>query len=126
MPVPATTPRLRIDEMETDFGEVWLHAQDDPYPGGHRYSLWLPDSMARDWLSHVGLEPGRRYDGVEHLSRDGLFWLAAALACWRMGQERQEAKPWLFVLNTITQVVPGNQGVEVRGVCSPFVRGDHA
>ena len=122
MPIAPTDPRLLIDDTETDLNSIWIHAQDDPYPGGHRYSLWLPASIAESWLLQIGLEKGQRYDGMEHVSRDALYWLHSALAQWHMQKGDQGGKPCLFVLNTLAQVAPAGQGVEIRGVCSPFVR----
>jgi hypothetical protein len=82
----------------------------------------LPSRLAGEWLTKVGLRLDVRYDGVEHLSRDGLFWLAGELAVYRMERRETSVTPWLFVINTISQIEPVRQGVEVRGICSPFVR----
>jgi molybdenum cofactor cytidylyltransferase len=107
MSIPDPCPRLLIDGAEVDLANVWIHHQDDPYPGGHRYCLWLPGPLAGDWLT----DP-----------RDRLFWLASQLSIWRMKHGSQAAEPWLFVLNTIDAVISVGQGVEIRGDCSPFVR----
>jgi hypothetical protein len=78
--------------------------------------------MARDWLSEIGLAPDHRYDGMERHSRDGMYWLSSVLSGYRMAEQESDW-PLLFVINTIAQIVPREGGVEVRGVCSPFVRG---
>jgi hypothetical protein len=112
---------LLIDGREVEFSAIWIHAQDDPYPGGHRYCLRLPAALANDWMEEVGLEPKRRYTGMEHLSRDGLFWLASKLSAWRMERNDQGTGPLQFVINTISEIEPEVEGIEVRGICSPFV-----
>jgi hypothetical protein len=101
MPLAVTT--LLIDGAEVDAGHVWTHAQDDPYPGGHRYRLWLPEPLASPWLS-----VGR-----------GLSGLDTALASVRAAKQVQEIKTPRFVLNTIDSVTRGEQGVEIQGECSP-------
>jgi hypothetical protein len=116
-------PLLLIDDQEVDLGNVWVHAQDDPYPGGHRYCLRLPESLAAHWMSKVGLEPTQQYDHMEYLSRHGLFWLDGVLAGWRMQRSDLARMSVTFVINTISKIIPIGLGVEVHGVCSPFVRG---
>jgi len=115
-------PRLLIDDNEVNLDAVWIHSQDDPDPGGHRYCLTLPSHVADDWMTKLGLRPSVSYDGMEHLSRDGLFCLSSELAALRMERGETSDVPWLFVINTISQIAPIQYGVEVRGICSPFVR----
>jgi len=122
MSTKADSPRLLIDDNEVNLDAVWIHAQDDPYPGGHRYCLWLPPPLADGWMTKLGLRPDVIYEGMEHLSRDGLFWLSGELAAFRMERGETSDVPWLFVINTISQIAPIQHGVEVRGICSPFVR----
>ncbi len=107
MSISDPCPRLLIDGAEVDLANVWIHHQDDPYPGGHRYCLWLPAPLAAAWRAD---------------SRQGLSWLGAQLSFWRMEHGIREFKPWLFVLNTIDAVVPVGPEVEIRGECSPFIR----
>jgi hypothetical protein len=103
-----TGPRLLIDEAEVHLGHAWMHDQDYPYPGGHRYRLWLPGELAEPWLS------GRRP------TLSGLYSL---LSFSGLQQAVRETKPWLYVLNTVEAVEPMPAGVELRGECSPFVTG---
>jgi len=119
-------PRLLIDESDVDLDNIWIHAQDDPFPGGHHYSLWLPSRIGNEWMKKLALNPTQRYEGMEHLSRNGLFWLAGELSAWRMEYSQTSVAPWLFVINTISQIAPSEQGIEIRGICSPFVRGSEA
>ena len=118
------SPRLLIDGSHVNLDNIWIHAQDDPYPGGHRYCLWLPSGLGHRWMKQLALDPTQWHDGMEHLSRKGLFWLEAELSTWGMEQKQASDAPWLFVINTISQIAPAEPGVEVRGICSPFVRGD--
>ena len=120
--MPNADPRLLIDDVQVGIGNVWIHAQDDPYPGGHRFVIWLPADLATYWLSRVGLESGKAYRDLLFFSRKGLLFLAGALGSWRIAQKNKEVKPWLFVLNTIDQVTPAEEGLEIQGECSPFVR----
>lgn len=122
MSTNADSPQLLIDDNEVNIDAVWIHAQDDPYPGGHRYRLWLPSRLADEWMTKLGLLPVVRYEGVEHLSRDGLFRLSCELVAFRMARGETSDVPWQFVINTISQIAPIQNGVEVRGICSPFVR----
>jgi hypothetical protein len=67
MSVPIANPGLLIDDIEVDLGNIWIHSQDDPYPGGYRYRLWLPEPLSGSWVS-----AGRGLDG-----------LASVVASWR-------------------------------------------
>ena len=101
MPAPVVRPRLLIDGAEVDLSDVWIHSQDDPYPGGHRYRLWLPEPLAGSW------------------SGGGLLALGSALAAAPRAVRTREPGEPAFVLNTIEKVTPGEQGVEIEGECSP-------
>jgi len=120
------SPRLLIDDNEVDLASVWIHAQDDPYPGGHRYCLWLPGPLGNEWMSKIGLDPAATHKGMERLSRDGLFWLDGVIKIWRMTNAALSNAPLLFVINTISQIAPLQEDIEVRGVCSPFLLGSSA
>jgi hypothetical protein len=73
-------------------------------------------------MEELALDPTLRYVGVEHLSRDGLFCLAGELSRWHREQQHQPSGALLFVINTISEIEPSGAGIEVRGVCSPFLR----
>jgi len=103
MPTPLASPLLRIDDAEADLGSVWVHAQDDPYPGGHRYRLWLPEPSTAWWLDATG----------------DLLGLGTALAHWRREGGTRSSGTGVFVLNTIEAVARADGGVEVQGECSP-------
>lgn len=106
MPKPAVTPILLIDDAEVDLAYIWAHSQDDPYPGGHRYRLWLPSSLADPWLS-----------GSQRLSELGS--ILRFLPFLPLGKQVTEIKMPFFVLNTIDKITSAEEGVEVEGECSP-------
>jgi hypothetical protein len=104
MSMPAAKPRLLMDATEVDLSEIWIHRQDDPYPGGHRYCLWLPESLSAQWPANA---------------RKDLMWLDGVLGFWRWEQRTQKARPPGFVLNTIEKITQAESGVEIHGECSP-------
>jgi hypothetical protein len=104
MSMPASNSRLLVDGTEVDLSEVWVHRQDDPYPGGHRYRLWLPESVTAHWPGNV--------------QRD-LMWLDGVIGFWRREQGPGKAGPLAFVLNTIEKITQAESGVEIDGECSP-------
>jgi hypothetical protein len=104
MSMPAANPRLLIDATELDLSEVWIHRQDDPYPGGYRYRLWLPESLTTQWPTNA---------------QKDLMWLGGVLGFWRREQETGKAGPLAFVLNTLEKITQVQSGVEIHGECSP-------
>jgi hypothetical protein len=118
----AADPRLTINGAPADLLAVWIHHQDDPYPGGCHYALHLPKPLADEWASYVGLTVVECRGRLQAPDYRGLSWLDCVLMCWRMRAGVRTSKPYDFVLNTIDDVAPTGDGVEVRGACSPFVR----
>src|SRR5437016_2580809 len=111
----ASEPLLVIDGVKVSLDNVWIHSQTDPFPGGHHYALFLPNPLAQEWLSELGLESSAP---AARLSWDGLYWLSSLLV---------EKVPRLvlhpqFVLNTIERIAPEEHGLTLYGICSPFVR----
>ncbi len=104
MSMPLTRVQLLIDETEVDLGNIWVHRQGEPHPGGHRYRVWLPAAFTAKWPAKV--EPD-------------LMQLDCLLSCWRQEQGIRIAGPALFVLNTIDKITETGQGVEGEGECSP-------
>jgi len=102
--MPATNPRLLIDATDVDVSEVWIHRQDDPYPGGHSYRLWLPESLIAQWPTNA---------------QKDLMWLDRVLSVWRTGKRSRKAAAPAFVLNTIEKITQAVRGVEIHGECSP-------
>jgi hypothetical protein len=100
--LPATF-RLLIDEVEIELGRIWIHSQDDPYPGGHRYRLWFPERHASVWRASGG-------------ELSGLSYVLSSIA--REHQPKKDESP-CFVLNTIQNVTQAEQGVEIVGEYSP-------
>jgi hypothetical protein len=103
MATPVAHHRLLIDGTDMDLSNIWIHSQDDPYPGGHRYGLWLSEPLASSWLA----------------SGCGLFGLSSVLALAQMLGRARESEAAVFVLNTIERVAQEDQGVEIEGECSP-------
>jgi hypothetical protein len=104
MSMPDANPQLRIDEAEADLTEVWIHRQDDPYPGGLRYRLWLPESLLAQWPANA---------------QKDLMWVDGVLSFWRREQRTRKAGPPAFVLNTIEKIAQAERGIEIHGECSP-------
>lgn len=104
MSIPAANPKLLIDATEVDLSGVWVHHHSDPYPGGHRYRLWLPESLTDQWTANA---------------QDDVGWLANVLGRWRREQGTGVAGPPTFVLNTIEKITKAESGVEFYGECSP-------
>src|SRR4051794_22391578 len=98
MSMPAASPRLLIDTTEVDLSDIWIHRQDNPYPGGHRYSLWLPESLTAQWPMNA---------------QKASLWLDGVVSFWRREQGTREPGPPSFVLNTIESITQADGGVEV-------------
>ncbi len=73
-------------------------------------------------MKELGLDPTQLYDAMEPRSRDGHFWLAGELSNWRMKEDKQTTGGLLFVINTISDIEPVERGIQICGICSPFVR----
>jgi hypothetical protein len=108
LPKPVASPSLRIDDAEVELSSIWIHSQDAPYPGGHRYRLWLPEALGNSWRAGIG----------------GLYGLGSTLASAE-AHRMQGGGPALFVLNTIDTVSDREGGVEIEGECSPHCSSLH-
>jgi hypothetical protein len=112
--------RLEVEGAEVPMASVWVHHQRDPYPGGLRYRLSVPMSMAAPWIGRL---PGRG-DVDEDGARRGLTAIAGMLSWARYedagGGHAQEVR-LTHVLNTIDTVEESEARYTIGGICSPFL-----
>jgi hypothetical protein len=102
---------LEIDGVAVPLIAVWVHLQNVPFPGGHRYVLRIPKSQADAWLA------GRRqtWDDLRH----GL-WFQSPFS--ELAGSARYTGPTTHVLNTMDAVEETEGLVNVCGVCSTFLR----
>jgi hypothetical protein len=102
--------KLRIDSHVQDISTVWMHHQDDPYPGGHRYELHMLRSEASKYFDELAEGETQISDTEE---RDFMWPLQAVFDNFQNLE---------YVINTVNKVVVNEQGVTIYGVFSPFIR----
>ena len=106
------TARLEVDGTDVPLSVVWVHAQTDPYPGGHRYRLLVPITVADEWLRRMEIQQSDLGDcGIWFQSLVGDF-----------ARDARCSLPLACVLNTVENIQTTDEYLEVTGVCSPFVR----
>lgn len=97
-----------------DPGQLEMHQQDDPFPGGCRYTLRIVDPelvqiVAVDFPqdTHQVLTPSQTID---------LFNLLRPYISLKLGRRRP-----LFWANTVNELKITDNTLELSGVCSPHV-----
>ena len=104
--------RLEVDGTDVSLSAVWVHAQTDPYPGGHRYRLIVPSADADAWLRRMEIQ-------LSDLNDCGI-WFQSFVG--HFAGDARGSLPCAYVLNTVEDVQATDEYLEVTGVCSPFVR----
>jgi hypothetical protein len=111
-------PILDIDGVSIPIGVIWIHYQRDPFPGGHRYRLRLPEPLA----SVLGERLGRSISSdTADNSRDYLYWLSSILS-ELITSDMSGQMETRYVINTVSETKLNEDGsLDLYGVCSPFV-----
>jgi hypothetical protein len=104
--------KLEIDEAVVPLSGIWVHAQTDPFPGGHRYALRISKQLADAWLTSHRLT----WDDL----RDAGLWFQSLFG--DLAGSARYSVPLTHVLNTIDKIEVAEELVVIYGVCSPFVR----
>jgi hypothetical protein len=120
MPDEMGEVRLEVEGVEVFLDTVWVHHQNDPYPGGLRYRLLVPTAMAAQW---VGERLDRKNEGIDvHWAREVLFLIAGMLSWVRhkTAREGHISAELTHVLNTIETVEESESHFQFGGVCSLF------
>ena len=106
--------RLEINGVETDPSTMYFHAQDNPYPGGKEYSLFISEPNLVRFIE------ARFPSGTRHaLSKDqasSLFGLISPVISLTFGRRNVD-----FFANTIETLEVREKEIRLHGVCSPRV-----
>jgi hypothetical protein len=110
--IRALSPLLRVDGVRLGLAEVTVHAQDEAFPGGHRWFLHLSGSGAERALP-TALEAAAAPVDQEasHRLLQHLQWSLAVAG----------EGPLRFVLNTVDYVEVGTGDLKLGGTCSPWL-----
>jgi hypothetical protein len=113
-------PILEVDETAIPIGVVWIHYQRDPFPGGRRYRLHLPESVALVLAERLGRSMS--IDTSDD-SRECLYWLSSIFSELTRSDRSDETET-RYVINSVSSTEFHEDGaVDIYGVCSPFVKG---
>jgi hypothetical protein len=95
-------------------GQLEMHHQDDPFPGGSRYTLCIHDS---ELAEVVALDfPQTIQQALPEAQAGALFNLLRPYISRHVGR----IKP-LFWANSVDSMMVTDSTVELSGVCSPHV-----
>jgi hypothetical protein len=107
-------PSLKVDSASVSLSEVWVHEQDDPYPGGHTFVLSVPYERLGKWKETLTATP------IGALNRTTLKMVKWKMSDWpRLERGSDVAR---FVLNSVTAVAFEESTIVVTGVCSAHLR----
>lgn len=108
--------RFEVDGVAWQVTQAWFHAQDDPFPGGHRFVLRLLDPR----LAKSVLACARPASALpERKTTQDVFDAVHSETTFLEGYGQDFA----WMLNTVDRVVREPNGqVVVEGVCSPIAR----
>jgi hypothetical protein len=105
---------VTVDGNSIDPGQLEMHQQNDPFPGGCRYTLRIVDPelaqvVALDFPQAIQqvLTPSQMVD---------LFNLLRPYVSLKLGRRKS-----LFWANTVDELKITDNSVELSGVCSPHV-----
>lgn len=103
-----------VDGQKIDPTELEMHHQDQPLPGGSRYTLRVVDPE----LARVagGAFPVSRQEPLTHPQTVRLFNLLRPYISQKLGRQ----KP-VFWANTVEAIHISETTVEFSGVCSPHL-----
>ena len=108
---------IQVDNYYVLPGELALHFQADPFPGGHRYQMTIPrNRISSKVLRHARFE--ETDCPSEHQARNWFYWIPAILQL----QSQEEDIRARFILNNIHELRIGIDDIFLKGACSPFVR----
>jgi hypothetical protein len=101
-----------VDGIAIDPGQLEMHYQENPFPGGSRYTLRILSPE----LAHVfALDfPQRTQRDVSRVETQKLFNLARSHISRHLGRHSP-----LFWANTVDHLTIFDNAVELSGVCSP-------
>jgi hypothetical protein len=105
---------VNVDGKAIDPRQLEMHQQDDPFPGGSRYTLCIDDL---ELAKVVALDfPQTIQQALPQAQAGSLFNLLRPYISQRIGR----LKP-LFWANTVDGLKITDNIVELSGVCSPHV-----
>lgn len=107
-----------VDGGAVDARQLEMHYQDDPYPGGARYTLSVADRELIELICRRVALPARG------LSREDTIWVFNMLRLHVSLLEGRGA-PLLFWANTVDTISRDADTLSISGVCSRHVDGEH-
>jgi len=110
------TPSLEIESENVSLGEVWVHRQVDPHPGGHTFVLKVPYEYLGQWKEKLTAS-----------TSDDLAITALKMMKWEISnwaRPKSEFETARFVLNCVTEVQFEKSEVVISGVCSPHLHAE--
>jgi hypothetical protein len=105
---------VSVDGIRRDQRMIWVHPQDEPFPGGHRYEVRLHGAPALEYLRGQPCPVRTRLDKGDANSFLNLIY-------WALEAPEPEVA-FEFVLNTIDAVEVSGETICITGECSPFIR----
>lgn len=109
--------QVTVDGGPVDARQLEMHHQDDPYPGGSRYTLTVSDRELIELIRRRVSVPART------LSREDTYWVFNMLrlhVSLHLGRD----VPLLFWANTVETINMEADTLAVSGVCSRHVVSD--
>lgn len=108
--------QVTVDGGAVDAGRLEMHYQDDPYPGGARYTLTIADKELIDLIgSRVSVPTGR-------LSRAETNWVFNMVRL-HVSLHGGRGAP-LFWANTVETIEADAGTLRISGICSRHVEGN--
>ena len=103
---------ILVDGTPVYPGQIEMHQQLDPFPGGARYKLRTND---RDLVEVVSQRyPATTANHLKQADVSHIFNLLRMFVSLKL-----DRSPPLFWANTIDELVVNGDGLELSGVCSP-------
>lgn len=107
------TIEINVDKMSIQPTQFEMHYQDDPFPGGHRYTMRITDSEMIDYIKDE-IEGCPRSD-LPRTEASRLFNLIRTFVSFRY--KRRDTP--LFWANSIESLSYQSDELVLSGVCSP-------
>lgn len=101
-----------IDGSVAEPDATWIHWQEDPYPGGHTWSVEVRGKHLDSFIQKVGV------GDFPSPSREALWFFYCALQ--PLVSRKDAAFRW--VLNTVEVLSVREDVATARGICSPFIK----
>jgi len=104
---------LLIDDRAVAVERLGFHAQDEAFPGGHRFALQLIDAgLAADLCNRFGAVVSAPSKSDAHL----IFEMLSSVISFR--RLKNPAQPLAYLANSISSLRLENDTVVCSGICS--------